>query len=428
MSTPVITVDRVTKNFTNPSGEQLAVLSDVRMELREGEIVALLGKSGSGKSTLMRIIAGLVQPSAGTARLREAEITAPNASTAMVFQTFALLPWLTVRQNVELGLRAQGIPAYERAERVTDAIDMIGLDGFENAYPKELSGGMRQRVGFARALVVRPEVLLMDEPFSALDVLTAENLRGELMRLWGESAFPTKTMLMVTHNIEEAVQLADRILVLDNNPGRIKGELEIAIPHPRDTRSTRFQNLVDHAYRMLTDSPFDGDRCGVTPTPTNRPLPETSVDGIAGMLDLVAENGGRADLPDLAAGLRFELDDIMPVVDAARMLGLATAADGDLELTVDGRMFVEGDIDTAKGIFARLARVNAPLVGAVDHALANAHNQRMRDGFFLDLLRRNFTEEAARRQIRIAVDWGRYGELYEYDADERMFMRHPVAA
>ncbi|MEC3952585.1 nitrate/sulfonate/bicarbonate ABC transporter ATP-binding protein [Nocardia sp. CDC153] len=426
MSTPVITVDRVTKNFTNPSGEQLAVLSDVRMELREGEIVALLGKSGSGKSTLMRIIAGLVRPSAGTARLRDCEITEPNASTAMVFQTFALLPWLTVRQNVELGLRAQGIPAYERAERVTDAIDMIGLDGFENAYPKELSGGMRQRVGFARALVVRPEVLLMDEPFSALDVLTAENLRGELIRLFGEAAFPTKTMLMVTHNIEEAVQLADRILVLDNNPGRIKGEIKIGLAHPRDTRGAHFQNLVDHAYRMLTDSPYDGDRETVTPTPTNRPLPDATVDGIAGMLDLVAMSGGRADLPDLASGLRFELDDIMPLVDAARLLGLATAADGDLELTVDGRMFIEADIDTAKQIFARVARAKAPLVGAIDHALAGAHKQRMRDGFFLDLLRRNFTEDAARRQLRTAVDWGRYGELYEYDADERMFLRHPV--
>ncbi|MEC3916280.1 ABC transporter ATP-binding protein [Nocardia sp. CDC160] len=426
MSIPVITVDRVTKNFTNPSGEQLAVLSDVRMELREGEIVALLGKSGSGKSTLMRIIAGLVRPSAGTARLRDSEITEPNASTAMVFQTFALLPWLTVRQNVELGLRAQGIPAYERAERVTDAIDMIGLDGFENAYPKELSGGMRQRVGFARALVVRPEVLLMDEPFSALDVLTAENLRGELIRLFGEAAFPTKTMLMVTHNIEEAVQLADRILVLDNNPGRIKGEIKIGLPHPRDTRGAHFQNLVDHAYRMLTDSPYDGDRETVTPTPTNRPLPDATVDGIAGMLDLVAMSGGRADLPDLASGLRFELDDIMPLVDAARLLGLATAADGDLELTADGRMFIDADIDTAKAIFARVARAKAPLVGAIDHALAGAHNQRMRDGFFLDLLRRNFTEDAARRQLRTAVDWGRYGELYEYDADERMFLRHPV--
>ncbi|MGW5113581.1 ABC transporter ATP-binding protein [Nocardia sp. NPDC004123] len=425
MSAPIITVDRVTKNFTNPSGEQLPVLSDVCLELQEGEIVALLGKSGSGKSTLLRIIAGLMLPSAGSARIRQTEITEPNADTAMVFQTFALLPWLTVRQNVELGLRAQGISAWERGERVTDAIDMIGLDGFENAYPKELSGGMRQRVGFARALVVQPEVLLMDEPFSALDVLTAENLRGELMRLWAETAFPTKTMLMVTHNIEEAVQLADRILVLDNNPGRIKGEIQVRLPRPRDPRGAGFQALVDQAYRMLTDATFDGGWPSITPTPTTRPLPDAGVDGIGGMLDFVAAQGGRADLPDLAGGLRFEIDDLMPVVDAATMLGLATTADGDIELTVDGALFAEADIDSAKAIFARLARAHAPLVAAIDHALISARNQRLRDGFFLDLLRRGFTEDAARRQLRIAIDWGRYAELYEYDAAERLLTRHP---
>ncbi|MGW4350564.1 ABC transporter ATP-binding protein [Nocardia sp. NPDC004582] len=254
MSTPILSVDRVTKHYTDPSGAALPVLSDVRLELCEGEIVALLGRSGSGKSTLLRIIAGLVAPSAGTARLRGAEITAPHAAGAMVFQNFALLPWLTVRQNIELGLRAQGVSGWERWERVTDAIAMIGLGGFEDAYPKELSGGMRQRVGFARALVLRPEVLLMDEPFSALDVQTAANLRGELMRLWAETAFPTKTILMVTHDIEEAVQLADRILVLDHNPGRIKGEIRVPLDPPRDPRSPAFQALVDRAYRLLVDT------------------------------------------------------------------------------------------------------------------------------------------------------------------------------
>ncbi|MFC9999919.1 nitrate/sulfonate/bicarbonate ABC transporter ATP-binding protein [Nocardia sp. NPDC127526] len=427
MTTAVITVDRVTKNFTNPSGAQLPVLSNVSLELRDGEIVALLGKSGSGKSTLLRIIAGLVRPSAGVARYRDSEISAPNDGTAMVFQTFALLPWLTVQQNVELGLRALGVPEPERTQRTMAAIDMIGLDGFENAYPKELSGGMRQRVGFARALVVQPEVLLMDEPFSALDVLTAENLRGQLIRLWAQSDFPTRTVLMVTHNIEEAVQLADRILVLDTNPGRIKGEIRIPLEHPRDTRGRHFLNIVDQAYRMLTDTAFDGDR-SIAPTPATRPLPDASVDGMGGMLDLVAADGGRADLPKLAGDLRFELDDLMPLVDAATLLGLAVTTDADLELTLDGRNFAEADIDTAKRIFARLARTNAPLVAAIDHALSSAPNHRLHDGFFLDLLRRGFTEDAARRQLRIAVDWGRYGELYEYDAGEHLLTRDPLAA
>ncbi|WP_067535523.1 ABC transporter ATP-binding protein [Nocardia crassostreae] len=427
MTTPVITVDRVTKNFTNPSGEQLPVLSNVCLELRDGEIVAQLGKSGSGKSTLLRIIAGLVRPSAGAARYRDSEISAPNDGTAMVFQTFALLPWLTVQQNVELGLRAQGVPEPERTERTMAAIDMIGLDGFENAYPKELSGGMRQRVGFARALVVQPEVLLMDEPFSALDVLTAENLRGELIRLWAQSDFPTRTVLMVTHNIEEAVQLADRILLLDTNPGRIKGEIRVGLEHPRDTRGRHFLNIVDQAYRMLTDNAFDRDRT-IAPTPATRPLPAASVDGIGGMLDLVAADGGRADLPKLAGDLRFELDDLMPLVDAATLLGLAGTVDGDLELTVNGRNFAEADIDTAKRIFARLARANAPLVAAIDHALSTAPNNRLHDGFFLDLLRRGFTEDAALRQLRTAVDWGRYAELYEYDAGEHLLTRDPLTA
>nr|WP_275106889.1 ATP-binding cassette domain-containing protein [Nocardia terpenica] len=332
MTAPIITVDRVTKNFTNPAGEQLPVLADVCLELREGEIVALLGKSGSGKSTLLRIVAGLIQPSAGAATLRDEVITAPNRSTAMVFQTFALLPWLTVRQNVELGLRAQGISDPERGERARRAIDMIGLDGFDNAYPKELSGGMRQRVGFARALVVQPEVLLMDEPFSALDVLTAENLRGELIRLWSQPDFPTKAILLVTHNIEEAVQLADRILVLDNNPGRIKGDMPVGLPRPRDVRTPQFHRIVDRAYRMLTDT-TDHPATPTTPTPTTRPLPDADVDAIAGLLDLLAAHDGRINLPDLATSLRFELDDLMPLVDAATLLNLATTHTAHLTLT-----------------------------------------------------------------------------------------------
>ncbi|MFI9503793.1 nitrate/sulfonate/bicarbonate ABC transporter ATP-binding protein [Nocardia sp. NPDC052566] len=420
MTSPIITVDRVTKNFTNPAGEQLPVLADVSLELREGEIVALLGKSGSGKSTLLRVIAGLVEPSAGTVHYRGAVVAEPNPGTAMVFQSFALLPWLTVRQNVELGLRADGVAAAARAERALRAIDMIGLDGFENAYPKELSGGMRQRVGFARALVVQPEVLLMDEPFSALDVLTADNLRGELIRLWDLPGFPTKSVLMVTHNIEEAVQLADRILVLDANPGRIKGEILVDIERPRDPRGRQVQQLVDKAYRLLTDAPS-------TPTvtgPTTEPLPRASVDGIAGMLELLAVHGGSADLAHLATELRFEVDDLLPLVDAAAMLNLASVHGGDIALTPEGHAFVDADIDKAKEIFARAACSSAPLVAAIDRALAGSPKQQLRDGFFLDVLRRGFTEDEARRQLRTAIDWGRYGELFDYDADERTLTRH----
>lgn len=422
---PIITVDRVTKNFTNPAGEQLPVLADVCLELREGEIVALLGKSGSGKSTLLRIVAGLIQPSAGAAMLRDEVITAPNRNTAMVFQTFALLPWLTVRQNVELGLRAQGISDPERGERARRAIDMIGLDGFDNAYPKELSGGMRQRVGFARALVVQPEVLLMDEPFSALDVLTAENLRGELIRLWSQPEFPTKAILLVTHNIEEAVQLADRILVLDNNPGRIKGDIPVDLPRPRDVRTPQFHRIVDRAYRMLTDT-TDHPATPTTPTPTTHPLPDADVDAIAGLLDLLAAHNGRLNLPDLATSLRFELDDLMPLVDAATLLNLATTHTAHLTLTPEGQAFTTADPTTAKQIFAQAAQSNAPLITAITQTLTTTPHHQIPTAFFLNLLRRNLTDTTAQQQLRVAIDWGRYGELFDYDADDQVLTRGSV--
>jgi NitT/TauT family transport system ATP-binding protein len=231
----IIEASHVTKTFVSPDGSPLPVLDDISLDLREGEIVALLGRSGSGKSTLLRCLAGLIAPTSGDVRYRGEMLNGANPGVAMVFQSFALLPWLTVRQNVELGLEALGTERKERAER---AIDAIGLDGFESAYPKELSGGMRQRVGFARALVVEPDALLMDEPFSALDVLTAQNLRAELLRLWQQRDFPTKAMLIVTHNIEEAVILADRIFVLGANPGRIRTEISCGFRSP-ETATTR---------------------------------------------------------------------------------------------------------------------------------------------------------------------------------------------
>jgi NitT/TauT family transport system ATP-binding protein len=241
----------------------------------------------------------------------------------MVFQSFALLPWLTVRQNVEIGLEALGVRAGACRERAERAIDAIGLDGFELAYPKELSGGMRQRVGFARALVVEPDALLMDEPFSALDVLTAQNLRAELLRLWQEKDFPTKAMLIVTHNIEEAVVLADRIFVLGANPGRIRTEISCTLPQPRDRHDESFQALVDQIYGLMTGAdtrppahiwtvaaPGEG-------SPIDTPLPQASVGGMAGLLEILVAHGGRQDLPELAHDLTFEVDDLLPLVDAA---------------------------------------------------------------------------------------------------------------
>lgn len=420
----IINVDHVTKNFTTPDGQPFTTLDDVSLELREGELVALLGRSGSGKSTLLRCIAGLLGPTKGTVRYRGNPLNGANPGVAMVFQSFALLPWLTVQGNVEMGLEARAVPAAERAERALKMIDVIGLDGFEQAYPKELSGGMRQRVGFARALVVEPDALLMDEPFSALDVLSAENLRTELLRLWAEEDFPTKSILIVTHNIEEAVLMADRIVVLASNPGRIRTEILVGLPRPRDRRSPDFELLLDYIYRIMTghDEDNEGQPAPITEpgqaTPTELPLPLATVGGLAGLMEILAARGGTADLPELAKDLTFEVDDLLPLVDAAEMLGFAEVANADLHLTVPGKEWVEATIAESKELFAAVARERAPLVRAIVRALERTADGTLSERFFLDVLGRTFTEDDARAQLNVAIDWGRYSELFEYDADD----------
>jgi NitT/TauT family transport system ATP-binding protein len=443
---PIITVDGVTKTFPTPDGETLPVLDGIDFKLYPGEIVALLGKSGSGKSTLLRCIAGLISPSTGTVAYKGTQLNGANPGVAMVFQSFALLPWLTVQQNVELGLQARNVPEAERRERALKAIDVIGLDGFEAAYPKELSGGMRQRVGFARALVLEPDALLMDEPFSALDVLTAENLRNEIVRLWDSqdtsAGSPTQSLLIVTHNIEEAVLLADRIMVLSSNPGRIMAELTVEQPRPRDRRSAEFEALVDQVYGILTgrDAELEaedheehheaavpaaenGGKAKKAPkSPTEVPLPAVSVGGMAGLLEILFARGGEDGLAEIADDLNFEIDDLLPLVDAVTMLRMAKVKGPRIELTDAGREYVEADILTSKQIFARLAAKRAPLVRAIIQALRASADGDLREGFFLDLLRRGFSAEEARRQLDTAIDWGRYAELFDYDADDGMLL------
>jgi NitT/TauT family transport system ATP-binding protein len=423
-SKAIIDVAHVTKTFTSPDGEPLLVLDDINLEVHDGEIIALLGRSGSGKSTLLRCIAGLISPTSGVVSYRGTPLNGANPGVAMVFQTFALLPWLTVLGNVEMGLEAQGVGP-ERHQRAVDAIDLIGLDGFESAYPKELSGGMRQRVGFARALVVRPDALLMDEPFSALDVLTSENLRSELLDLWDRRTsgeFPTKAIVLVTHNIEEAVQMADRIFVLTSNPGRLRAEIRNTLPRPRDRRSPEYEALVDHLYAVMT-----GRDTGPEPpaaqaarieraSPIELPLPHASIAGMAGLLEILEKLGGREDLPALASLLTFEVDDLLPITDAAELLGLARVADADLLFTDNGKRWTSADILTSKSIFAEAARTRAPLVRAIVQALQTTNDGTLNERFFLDLLGRGFSEEEGRAQMNTAIDWGRYGELFDYDA------------
>jgi NitT/TauT family transport system ATP-binding protein len=438
----IVQAESVTKTFTTPDGHALPVLEGVSFTLSEGEIVALLGKSGSGKSTLLRCVAGLISPSSGSVSYRGTPLTGANPGVSMVFQTFALLPWLTVQQNVELGLEARGVAGAERAERALRAIDLIGLDGFESAYPKELSGGMRQRVGFARAIVTEPDALLMDEPFSALDVLTAENLRGELVKLWEGHGAPIKSILIVTHNIEEAVLLADRVLVLSSNPGRIRAELTVELPRPRDRHGSRFEALVDTIYGILTGreqaaadaleaeataQAAPGPAVQPMATPINTPLPDVSTGGLSGLLEILAARGGRDGLAEIADDLSFEIDDLLPLTDAAVMLTLARIDGSDIEITADGKEFAAADILTSKQLFAGYAAKHAPLVRTITQALAATADHTLRIGFFIDILRRGFSLSEARSQLDTAIDWGRYAELYDYDSDDEEFTLEPGA-
>jgi NitT/TauT family transport system ATP-binding protein len=436
----LIEVSHVSKTFPT-DGESLVVLDDVSLHLREGEIVALLGRSGSGKSTLLRCVAGLIAPTQGSVSYRGSPLTGANPGVSMVFQSFGLLPWLTVQQNVELGLEARDVAPEQRRERALRAIDLIGLDGFESAYPKELSGGMRQRVGFARALVVEPDVLLMDEPFSALDVLTSENLRAELLRLWNDGDFPTRSALFVTHNIEEAIQLADRVLVLSSNPGRIKAELEITLPHPRDKRSPGFEGFVDTVYGILTDrapsarvhveAAVPGAEWNATERSSlQTPLPAAHTGEVAGLVSFLADRGGREGLAEIAEELRYEIDDLLPLVDATEMLKLAYPENGGLHLSEQGRRYAHADLLRSKEQFATLAVEHAPLVRRIVKLLRRSENAALRADDILAYLRQGFTENDARTQLETAIDWGRFAELFEYDADtDRLILpTHPDGA
>ncbi|MGW1198285.1 ABC transporter ATP-binding protein [Streptomyces sp. NPDC002536] len=421
----LLAAEAVTKTYAGADAE-LPVLAGVDLEIRAGEIVALLGRSGSGKSTLLRCLAGLIPASSGTVTYRGKPLDGANPGTAMVFQTFALLPWLTVQQNVELGLEARGVPAAERAEAALQAIDLIGLDGFESAYPKELSGGMRQRVGFARALVVEPDVLMMDEPFSALDVLTAENLRGELMELWESGQFPTRAVVLVTHNIEEAVLMADRVVLLGSRPGTLRATFDVPLERPRDRNSPAFDALIDAVYQVMTGREKDtaphlpgrtaaGSAEPARRTLANTPLPRASVDGLSGLAEIVAQHGDQCDLADLAEELGLEVDDLLPQVDALDLLGFALVREGDLLLTPRGTAFAGADVQESKRIFADAVPEAAPLVKLIVTTLRRTAGP-VRAGFFRDLLAHHYTSEQVTEQLETATDWGRYAELYAYEA------------
>ena len=399
------------------------VLDEINLELRDGEFIALLGPSGSGKSSLLRILAGLAQPSSGEVLVHGTPLRATNPQVAIVFQSFALYPWLTVRENVELGLLATGLSGAERRERSLRVIDLIGLDGFEDAYPKELSGGMKQRVGFARALVVEPEVLFMDEPFSALDVLTADNLRHELLDLWREKKIPTRAILMVTHNIAEAVSMADRLLVFGANPGRIRVDLTGLPVGERQRQGILHERLVDTIYRIMTNPQEEvvrilpGARAVRRPAvvPSYQVLPHVSLGDLAGLLERLETVGGREDLAQVAEDLQLEADELLPLAEAADLLGLGDVEQGDLLLTENGQRFVAADVLERKDLFRQQVLENLDLIRQIVRDLDDAPDHSVPEERLLRPLEQTFSPEEARRQLDTAIDWGRYAELFAYD-------------
>jgi NitT/TauT family transport system ATP-binding protein len=407
----------ISKWYESGDGSRVVVLDRVDMSIREGEIVALLGPSGSGKTTLLRILTGLVDPSEGEVLVHGKPLAGVNPNVSVVFQSFALFPWMTVLENVEMGLLASGMARKKAQEKAVEVIDMIGLDGFEDALPRELSGGMKQRVGFARALVMEPEVLCMDEPFSGLDVLTVENLRGELMDLWQEKTIPTRAILAITHNIEEAVLMADRVVILSQNPGRVMSTLEVTLSHPRDRKSPEFRRIVDRIYTVLTRPSEIESQGRFRPLALRRfqKLPHVRVGAMTGLLELLLDRGGREDIYELEGDLNLEADELLPLTEAATVLGLAAVMEGDIRLTDLGRRFADGDIQERKEIFRDAAAGAVVLVNQILQALRASNRGSMNEEFFLEFLENHFTKDEAWRQLETAIDWARYAELFAYD-------------
>jgi NitT/TauT family transport system ATP-binding protein len=427
MNTALLDVQSLRQTFPRADGGELLVLDGIELKLGQGQIVGLLGRTGSGKSTLLRLIAGLVPPSAGTITYLGQRVVGPAPGIAMVFQSFALFPWLTVLENVQLGLEALGLPEAEIRQRALAAIDLIGLDGYESAYPRELSGGMRQRVGFARALVVHPNILLMDEPFSALDVLTAETLRTDFLELWGDGKLPIKGVIIVTHNIEEAVLMCDRILLFSTNPGRIIREIGVDLKQPRNRLDPQFRDLVEKIYVAMTarapKPPLIGAAPGTVATSIDTILPRVSANTISGLLETLAGEPykGKADLPVIADESSLEVDELFQIADALQMLHLAEIEGGDIRLTDTGKQFVDAETDDRKRIFQRQLLTYVPLAAHIRRILQERANHVAPKSRFFDELEDHMSTDDAEETLRSVTAWARYGEAFAYDDDSQTF-------
>ena len=427
----LLAAEHVVQNYGEDQ-KRILVLQDVSVQIREGEIMSILGPSGSGKSTLLRIMAGLITPSSGVVKFHDAPQVGPNPHISIVFQTFALFPWLTVYENVEMGLLVSDLSETQRRRRVLDAIDLIGLDGFEDAYPKELSGGMRQRVGFARALVVQPEVLFMDEPFSALDVLTAENLKKELLSLWRSRKIPTKAIVMVTHSIDEAVTMGDRIVVMGHNPGVVRVDMAGIPPAERGKDNPEHSRLVDYIYGVITKpsdhvAPFHPEtapaRPAERPSHAYQVLPHVPVGQVTGLVERLHAQGDRADVYVLGRELHLEVDDLLPLIQAIDILGLGDIEAGDVYLTPTGIRFAEADVQEEKQIFSLQARNTVQLIKNIIQKIDASPQGEVRLEDIVAFLEECFSTDEAELQLETATDWGRYAELFSFDDDNGIFYR-----
>lgn len=420
----IVELHNVCKSFARPSGEPLAVLTDINLSLQDGEILGLVGRSGSGKSTLLRIAGGLIEPNSGEVLYCGMPLKGPSEGIGVVFQTFALFPWLNVIENVELGLDACGVPIEEARRRAMSAIDLIGLDGFQSAYPRELSGGMRQRVGFARAFVLRPIVLLMDEPFSALDVLTAERLRTDFLDLWTQHQLPTKSVLLVTHNIEEAVIMCDRILVLSSQPGRIAAEIKVQLPHPRNRFDQRFHEIVDELYSVLTERAVasmgsEGQiRGGFV-----HPLPPLGVNHLIGFVETLmsAQYNGQAQLGRIAHSPSLVAKDVLAMTEVLHILAFAELKDGAVKLTTAGQLFAEAGAEERKVLFREHLLRFVPFAAHILQVLNEREGHAAPRIRFKSELEDHLSSSDAERTLQTIIRWGRYSEIFTYDDEKRLF-------
>jgi len=407
---------RGVSRYYGQGARRFVAVQDVSLKVHSGEFVCLLGPSGCGKSTLLRMITGLNRTSEGQVLYKGQPLAGVNPHATIVFQTFALYPWLTVQENVEVALKARGVPEPQRREKARQLLDKVGLDGFESAYPRELSGGMRQKCGFARAMAVEPELLCLDEPFSALDVLSAEALRGELMELWQTKAIPTQAVLMVTHNIQEAVFMADRIVVMEKDPGRVLTEIPVTLRHPRHPKDTAFQALTDKVYAAVAGKTEPEVPRVTPPLPGSLvKLPDAHMNRLAGLLERVSQEGGRSDLYRLSEELKLELDDLLPVVEAGELLGYALVEQGDIVLAPLGQAYADASILVRKEITAgRVLRL--PVIGWIYETLQADDDQRVAEEYLAEKLQADFGDYAG-EQLDAAINWGRYAELFEFDDD-----------